>query len=94
MAKKAPQPVEILRVTRTRSILEGAVQSRSDPERQYLPRIILSSNILDTCNGSQMRGVVCAHVRDLVQSLSKEELVAWILDSHTVPPPFNPDEER
>ncbi len=92
MPKKPQVPPDLLHVDRTLYILEGVVQSRSDPDRQYHPRVLLEANFLDTCDGSIMRDSICQHLRVLLESLDKAELIQWIIDSQKQPDPIVPEE--
>lgn len=83
----ATEPL-LLDLKRKGHILSGIVQSRSDPERQYHPRILMQANILCTCNGSTMRDSRCAHLRLVLEAMDKEELIQFILDGQHFPPPF------
>lgn len=91
--KKPDVVPEILHLDRTMFILEGVVQSRSDAERQYRPRIVLQANHLCTCADSIMGGNICDHLKVLLQNLSKEELIEFISDAQTIPDPVVPEEE-
>lgn len=82
----------VLHFERLKCLLEGTVQSRSDKDRQYHPRIILQANILDTCDGSIMRDSVCVHLKALLECLTKEELIEWVIESQAIPPPIAPEE--
>lgn len=77
---------------RVKHLLEGVHQSRSDPARIYISRVMLYANFLCPCNASVMRDTICHHLQDTVNRLSKEELVAWIFDSQAIPAPIVPEE--
>lgn len=85
MASESPL---LLDLDRTEFLLSGVVQSRTDKDRQYIPRIIMQSNILCSCDGSIMRDSRCAHLRILLEALDKAELIEFILAGQTIPPPF------
>jgi len=72
---------DVVRLERVKYVLEGAMPSRSDPERLHQPRIILQSSLLCTCAANQMRGTFCVHLKELLSSLDEDELREWIVDS-------------
>lgn len=83
---------EVLHVGRTRHILEGTVQSRSDPHRLYFPRVMLSASHLCTCDGNQFRDSICVHLRAILEAIPPEELVDFIIQSQQIPEPIVPEE--
>jgi len=78
---------------RVKHLLDGAIESRSEAGRTYFARVILQANFLCTCNGSIMRDVLCAHLKELVLSLTLEELQAWVLDSQVIPSDISPADD-
>lgn len=89
---KTEKKPEVLHMERTMFLLEGTVQSRSDKDRQYRPRIVLNANFLCTCDGSIMRDSICVHLRALLENMDRDELVQFILDAQTIPEPMGDPE--
>lgn len=82
----------LLHLDRIKFLLEGAVQSDSEPDRIHQPRILLNANLLCTCAGNQMNDDVCKHLVALLNGLDKQELVKFILEAQQVPDPITPEE--
>lgn len=82
----------VLHVGRTKFMLEGVVESASEPDRNHQPRILLSANFLCTCDGSQMRDSICKHLKAILEMISAEELRTWICEAQAIPPPIAPTE--
>lgn len=75
----------VLYAERTNNILDGFVQSETDPEEEYVVRFKLElHNMTCTCPGVQKGGNQCKHVEALLRSLSKNQLVQMLLEGVAV----------
>lgn len=76
----------VLKSDRVGPILEGVVESTSEPGKRHYGRVLVSSNALCGCEASRLGGQQdCKHMKALLESLDKDELVQLILDGLTIP---------
>lgn len=93
MTPGKPEVPLVLHIKRNGPILKGAVQSRSDPSRTLHPSIRLQAVLLCGCNGNLLRDSRCAHLKAILNEMSREELVEFILTAQHIPPPISKEEE-
>lgn len=84
---------EVLHRSRTLFLLEGTVASRSDAERTYQPSILLRAVQVCPCKANAMRDHRCDHLKALLASLDREELIQFILDAQFIPDPVSKSPE-
>lgn len=77
MATASPR---VLKVDRVGPIIEGLVESDSREGKRHYGRILVSSSLLCGCEASFLGGRSCKHLKAVLETLDKDDLIQAILD--------------